>query len=223
MAETCSTKQDKSIKFEKPAPGAWVHQGDVYHDVTIVDSCDEVGKDEVVQKVTFPLSVVLGQECDLASDGALRSDELPPGRSQRPHDQDAALLSVLMIPLYEATAVWAGVHCSDFVQLLYTGTDTHASPVSLRRRTIGTDDQKRIRCNRDDRYQFFQISSAELTGEFVADFKQYFAVPVDYLMSHREQCCGSLATPYRESLSQRFAYFISRIGLPEKSTDEPST
>ncbi len=217
MAESCSTEQAASVKFEKAAPGAWTHQGDVYREVAFIDRYDEVGEEEVIQKVTFPLSVVLGQECDLASDGALRSAELPPGRSQRPDNQDAALLSVLMMPLYDATIFWAGLHCSDFVQVLYMGTDTHPSPVSLKRRTIGSDEQKRIRGNRDARYQFLEISSTELTGEFIADFKQYFSVPVDYLMVHREQCCGHLATPFREALSQRFAYFISRIGLPEKS------
>jgi len=222
MPESCPTGRDTSIQLDGAAPGAWAHQGDVYHDVTIVDSYDEVGEEEVIQKVTFPLSVVLGQECDLESDGALRSGELPPGRSQRPDDQDAALLAVLMLPLYTAADVWAGLHCSDFVQLLYMGTDTRPSPVNLRRRSIGSDERKRIQGNRDARYQYFKISSGELTGEFVVDFKQYFTVPVDYLMTHREQCSGYLATPYHESLSQRFAYYISRIGLPDKTTDEQS-
>jgi hypothetical protein len=157
MAESCSLEQDARVSFERAAPGVWVHQGDVYCDVTIIDSYEEVGQEEILQKLTFPLSVVLGQECDLASDGALRSDTLPPGRGHRPDDQDAALLSVLLLPLYDATTFWDGLHCSDFVQLLYMGTDTRPSPVSLKRRSIGSDERKRIRGNRDARVFRFPL------------------------------------------------------------------
>ncbi len=51
----------------------------------------------------------------------------------------------------------------------------------------------------------------------VVDFRNVFAVHIDFLKSHTEQL-GSrvrLLPPYREHLSQAFARFFMRVGLPQ--------
>ena len=51
----------------------------------------------------------------------------------------------------------------------------------------------------------------------VADFKNIFSIPVDVLRSTASQNPFRLRlkSPYRESLSQAFARFFMRVGLPE--------
>ena len=49
----------------------------------------------------------------------------------------------------------------------------------------------------------------------VIDFKHYFSVNVKYLQKvKRKQFVCMVGDLYREDISQRFASFLSRIGLP---------
>ena len=49
----------------------------------------------------------------------------------------------------------------------------------------------------------------------VIDFKHFYTVSTEYLYRNINNRVCSLSELYREKISQRFAYFISRIGLPE--------
>lgn len=52
--------------------------------------------------------------------------------------------------------------------------------------------------------------------EFVIDFKHFFTVPVDVVYKQRKTIyIATIGELYREELSQRFANFLSRIGLPD--------
>lgn len=91
----------------------------------------------------------------------------------------------------------------------------------------------RIKQNKDERYQFFETiekchdlhQDDEAIGELVIDFKRYFTIPTDELyvrIKHGEtkrRC--RLIHPYLEHLSSRFAYFQSRVALPEDHQSEP--
>lgn len=96
---------------------------------------------------------------------------------------------------------------------------------------INTDIWKRISQNKDERYHFLQKVDAALDSlqqgipELGIDFKHYFTIPTDELYKRIEigeakrRCV--LVSPYLEHLSSRFAYFLSRVALPEEHFSEP--
>ena len=82
----------------------------------------------------------------------------------------------------------------------------------------------RIKINKDERYHFLEKvpQDCDLAGtgmpELGVDFKRYFTVPtvevyrwLELGMTKRRSV---ICTPYLEHLSSRFAYFLSRVGLP---------
>lgn len=88
----------------------------------------------------------------------------------------------------------------------------------------GSDIWKRIKQNKDERYQFLEGIPADCDAcgegvpELTIDFKRYFTVPTEevyYLIQSgqaRRRCV--LCTPYLEHLGSRLAYFLGRIALP---------
>lgn len=55
----------------------------------------------------------------------------------------------------------------------------------------------------------------------IADFKHYFSVNLGYLETLRaKQFVCRIMDMFREDLSQRFASFLARIGLPEVSNKQ---
>ena len=56
-----------------------------------------------------------------------------------------------------------------------------------------------------------------LSDYLVVDFRNVFAVHIDFLKSHVEPIANRvrLLPPYREHLSQAFARFFMRVGLPQ--------
>jgi hypothetical protein len=89
---------------------------------------------------------------------------------------------------------------------------------------ITTDIWKRIRINKDERYQFLQrIGSVQDAAgqdlpELGIDFKRYFTIPADEVYRRielgeaRRRCV--LSSPYLEHFCCRFAYYLSRVALP---------
>jgi len=90
-----------------------------------------------------------------------------------------------------------------------------------------SDIWRRIRTNKDDRYQFIEGSppSQDLAGEglpeLVVDFKRYFTVlPAELYRQIRQGGAGGarrrcrMTMPYREHLQCRAAHYMQRIGLP---------
>jgi len=89
---------------------------------------------------------------------------------------------------------------------------------------------KKIRQNKDERYQYLKKISAndDVLSEGVPalgiDFKRYFSIPtaeVYVRLKHTNAKRRSqLQTPYREHLSERFFYFQMRIALPSEHYSE---
>lgn len=91
------------------------------------------------------------------------------------------------------------------------------------RADINSNIWKRIRQNKDERYQFLESVPVEAdwlgvgVPELGLDFKRYFSVPTDevyYWLKHETKRRCKLVSPYVEHLSARFFYFHSRVALP---------
>jgi hypothetical protein len=105
------------------------------------------------------------------------------------------------------------------------------APASSVRSSTRSDIWKRIKINKDERYQFLQkVASDEdvlLEGlpELGIDFKRYFTIPADEVYARiaaketMRRC--RLVSPYLEHFSTRFAYYQFRIALPAEHFSEP--
>jgi hypothetical protein len=87
----------------------------------------------------------------------------------------------------------------------------------------GSEIWKNVTQNKNERFEFLRSlpSEDDLSGEGLApllcDFKKVFSVPTDVLYLQAKGVAtrrAYLLTPYAEHLSTRYAYFLSRIGLP---------
>ena len=94
----------------------------------------------------------------------------------------------------------------------------------LRSKGLTSEAWRRIKINKDERYQFLeqapQESDAQGQGlpEFGIDFKRYFTIPTAEVykqieLDARRRC--RLLSPYLEHLSTRFCFYQFRVALPE--------
>jgi hypothetical protein len=175
-----------------------ISQGDIYRDVDFIEYVAEKAGYVEISRITFPLVVVLTQDCDLESDFR--------GRYGRPKwrvkTQDKLLLSVLVAPLYNAEHVRSGEHLSEL--------DMQMQEISWNR-TAG----QFLRNNQNPRYHYVKFPDDLPIVDSVIDFKHYFSVNIEYLKREKKRDFVCRLPPlHREDLSQRYASFLARIGLP---------
>jgi hypothetical protein len=167
-----------------------IRQGDILKDIglTLAIPVSE-GEIEVVEDV-MSYCVVLTQECDLEQDYSTYLDSSKP--------RDKILPSILFCPAFPAQLVKEGSHVDGFQR-------------------IGSDVMKRIRSNNDARYHCIPEDQALQIPELVVDFKRYYTMPrqLAYKIDLKLNRLASLGDLFREHLSHRFAYYLSRVGLPE--------
>lgn len=173
-----------------------ISQGDVFRDVECIEYVSERRGIVEVSKIVFPLVVVLTQDCDLEQDF----------NNRRRERHSSKLLSVLVVPLYNAEHVFSGEHLSEL------GLTTEAIK---KNRTPGETLMK----NERPRYHYIDFPSDIRAVASIADFKHYFSVHTSYLEKIRSKgfVCR-LDDLFREDLSQRFAAYLGRIGLPSIGT-----
>lgn len=179
----------------KRSPQARLAQGDIIRDVDYLESVSERNGELEISRVRFPLIIVLTQDCDLEQDYRVRWSR------DKPDSQDKALLSVLVAPLYNVEHVYAGEHLSQLGLQMQKIT---------RDKTPGNN----LRNNETPRYHYLEFGGLPLPPS-VIDFKHYFSVNVCELKRHKAVgfVC-QIGELFREDVSQRFANFLARIGLP---------
>ncbi|MEN6294209.1 MAG: hypothetical protein ABFD07_19630 [Methanobacterium sp.] len=171
-----------------------VSQGDIYRNVEYIESIDEIEGVIEISKIVFPYVIVLTQDCDLAQDFTFRNESKD--------TQDKLMLSVLVAPLYNVEHVYAGEHLKKIGQKM--------EPIN-KKKTPGDN----LRKNNNPRYHYLEFPDNVQLVPSVIDFKHYFSVNVKYLYKAKDRnfIC-KISELYREDISQRFASFLSRIGLP---------
>ena len=72
-----------------------------------------------------------------------------------------------------------------------------------------------IEKNNDPRYHFLSDSEKNVLPNLIIDFKIFYTLPYDYIFfRYADIYTCSLNELFRESLSQRFFSYHSRVGLP---------
>lgn len=173
-------------------------QGDIYRNVDFIEYVVEKGGFVEISRISFPLIVVLTQDCDLEQDFKFRY-----GRPRtKIKTQDKLILSVLVAPLYNAEHVYLGEHLIELGIQMETINKTKSHG-------------KFLRNNTNPRYHYVKFPKEIPIVDSVIDFKHYFSVNVRYLkMEKKQDFICRLPPLYREDVSQRYASFLARIGLP---------
>ena len=174
-----------------------VSQGDIYRDVEFVEYVAQKKGIIEISRIVFPFVLVLTQDCDLKQDFRIRRQGI------LAQIKDQLILSVLVAPLYNVAQVYIGEH------LAQLGVKME---MINRTRTPG----QYLRNNKIPRYHYIEFPVSIAIPPSVIDFKHYFSVNVEYLREKKGDLVCRVSPLYREDISQRFASFLSRIGLPEK-------
>lgn len=189
-----------------------VQQGDILSDVEYIESVTEQNGIITVSKIIFPLVIVLTQDCDLTWDFKLRrTNEEARQRKERGErevkesNQDKYLFSAIVAPLYNYEHFVDGEHLLELGQKMGTFS-----------RKLTKTDNKNLRQNNTPRYHYLQFDESVPIVNSVIDFKHYFTVNIEQLREHkRAHYVCSVSELFRERISQRFANYLSRIGLPD--------
>lgn len=185
-----------------------INQGDIYRDVEYIENIEIINNEIKISKIVFPLVVVLTQDCDLQQDSAYRIEEI-----NTPNNDNKKLLSVIVAPLYNEEMFLAGEHLNDNETITMKMVPI---PKYGKKKKITTAYNNLIN-NETPRYHHLSFSNEINIVDSVIDFKHYFSVNIDNLMRKKESnfVC-KISELYREDVSKRFAFFLSRIGLPNK-------
>ncbi|MGH7173120.1 MAG: hypothetical protein ACRELF_00090 [Gemmataceae bacterium] len=183
-----------SYRASTVGPGFCLRQGEILSDVpqfrfdvATLGTATPFG-----EPMYHPYAVILSQDCDLDQDFNVRQKQIV---------SDKLLPSVLFCEVATAEELFSRV------------------------KALGSKLWDRIRINKDERYHFLQKAEADSDAlgqgmpELGIDFKRYFAISTDEIykrveMGEAKRRCV-LVSPYLEHLSSRFAYFLSRVALPQ--------
>ena len=214
-----------SLAFEGPE-GTRPCQGAFYKDIRLVFdmTLDGTGAIKDFQTFPYPYAVVLTQECDLAQHAGVtaflssaRADDAEKQKDEKRirDKRDKLLPSVLLCPAYPAYQFRKGIHIATI--LSPDEVDGNRGIEDYYVSHIISDDFKKVQNNDVPRYHYLSAAREEYqVPETVVDFKHYFTLPTETLIrsySSEMHYIARLRPLYREHVSQRFAAFLSRIGL----------
>lgn len=172
-----------------------ISQGDILRDVSFII----VGDDEKAVELEYQYIVVLSQDCDLEAGNNLLSEEIECEGSCKLFNQ--FLHSVLFVPAFPSELLRSGEH----MKSLY----------SIKADKINSASWRLLKGNRDPRYHFLPRNQEHQIPDLVLDFKAYYTLSFEYLASkHKDRYLATVNELFRERLSQRFANYLNRIGLP---------
>lgn len=175
-----------------------IRQGDIYKNVEMIEYIEEKKGDLRISKIQFPYIMVLTQDCDLERDYFNRRES-----SEKPDEnQDKFLFSALVAPLFNSEHFKNGEHFTDL-------------DITMRRINWDRTEGQKIRNNEIPRYHYLEFPDDIPIVNSVIDFKHFFSINIGTLnkIKTKNFVC-SISELFREDISHRFAFYLSRIGLP---------
>ncbi len=173
-----------------------ISQGDILRDFSFV----VIDENRNTIEITFQYVVVLSQDCDLQQGSNFANAEVDKSNSCKKFNQ--FLPSVLFVPAFPSEIVRSGQHIQEIYKVVSE--------------KISSAPWKVVINNQNPRYHFLPANIENQIPELVLDFKAYYTLPFNYFCSlHKLHYLATVNEIFRERLSQRFANFLNRIGLPE--------
>lgn len=166
-------------------------QGDIFKNISVIENISVYGSKLQRDEINFPYVICLNQECDLVNDF-----------NGKERNKDSSLLHLAIAPAFLFDNFLSGSHWGEIFVGGTTGKrkDTKISA---------------IMDNEIPRYHYLKFPDADMP-ELIIDFKHFFTINRDVFYSKIDNRLCSLSDLFREKVSQRFSYFLSRIGLPEE-------
>jgi hypothetical protein len=181
-----------------------IQQGDILRDIDFIQRIDIKGNDVSIYKITFPLIIVLTQDCDLKQDAQYHFES-----DNSPSTDDKKLLSAIVAPIYNEEMFLLGEHLKDDT-INYT-----MQKINKKKKGKFTTQYTNLINNEISRYHHLKFKENDPIVDSVIDFKHYFTVNIEELVSiKKDRFICKIKELYREDISIRFANFLSRIGLP---------
>lgn len=185
-------------------PDSRIHQGDIFREVECIEDAylDNSRPGYLrVDSLFFPHIIVLSQDCDLWWDMKARGES-----STKP---DKQVESILVCPSYDKGLFVYGKHLEE----VRKGT---MRAWTIKKKSGLTTSWSTLLQNKNPRYHYLPGSKELGLNDMVIDFKHFYTIPRNRLYRIYEDCyVGTICELYRERLCQRFANFLSRIGLPD--------
>lgn len=172
-----------------------VSQGDVFRDIELPEGLIEGPEDLTVVSRIIPYLVVVSQDCDLEHDFNNRSNP----NSQ---NHDKYLQNILYLPAFVSESFRVGSHFESF---------------NLKMESWPSEPWKKIKSNQNYRFHYLERWEPFQIPELIIDFKHYGTISREllYRQENKEKYLGTIAELFRENLSSRFAFYLSRVALPE--------
>ena len=170
-----------------------VCQGDIFADIEVIENIEVKGSKLVVKKLYFPFVICLNQECDLERDFERNGTDKTLGDSNFLH---LAIAPAFIFEQFLNGSHWGDIFCTS---------------KSSKRGDTRID---LIIKNEIPRFHYLKFPEKDMP-ELIIDFKHFFTLNREFLYSNIDKRICSLDDLFKEKVSQRFSYFISRIGLPE--------
>lgn len=164
-------------------------QGDIFRDFTFrnVDNATNA-----VNEYKFPYIVVISQDCDLEN-SKYQGDIV---------SNNQFLPNILFLPAFPSEIVRTGEHFTNIY--------------NITQKKIDSDLWKPIIQNRNERFHFLKKYQDLQIPDLLIDFKTYYTLPTKYFTQiHKECYLATINELFREDLSTRFSFYISRIALPK--------
>lgn len=174
-----------------------ISQCDIFKDIEIIEEIDFNKKDEInVHKIHFPLVIVLNQDCDLCRCYENRN-------SDNNRNKNNGLIHIIVAPVFILDSFIEGMHWGKIFD--------NAEPIKRSKTPF-----KYLTDNQDDRFHCLSFASEDHLPDMVIDFKHFFTLSANtmYSMLEKGNRLCSIDDLFKEKISQRFANYISRIGLP---------
>lgn len=187
-------KMIKLVKVSNTDPER-ICQGDIFRNIPFFEDFSVKEGMISVSLVEFPYVLVLTQDCDLLQE----HNNLKKNQESRLFDKK--IISTLVAPLYNAEHFWAGEHVSEL-------------GYKARKINVNKTEGDKIKGNNDPRYHYLSFPTDVQLVDMIIDFKHYFSIPSSYLKDNIANRVCTIAELFREDISHRFAFFLSRIGLP---------
>jgi hypothetical protein len=166
-------------------------QGDILRDVSI-KIVEDI--DNKVIELFFPYIVIVSQDCDLEN-----SKYKVPSETEQFNNQ--FLPSIIFLPAFPEETVREGKHLEKLFNVVQA--------------KINSDLWKPIKKNHNERYHYLSRFSNLQVPDLIIDFKTYFTAPTKYFSQFYENhYLATVNELFREELSQRFSYYLSRIATP---------
>jgi hypothetical protein len=182
-------------------------QGDIFKDVEIPVVNAKASNKGEVESVDFDFLVVLSQDCDLDTDinnhASLKENKFDDFKKAHPiaGENDKFLHSILLCPAYLIEEFKNGDHLK--------------KNLGYKMDKITSKRWDQIKINQNPRFHHLDKFTDLQVPELVIDFKHYYTMSRDSAYNILlGQYVATTNELFREFLSQRFSFYLSRVGLP---------